>query len=110
MSDPTKLIFGVYGGAIVSSLIVLGLRSIRSQFWLFVFLPLSFLFLMGALVYALRLAAQDLFRHPDLRTRTNIGAAVAGLIGVGAGGWVGVWFGSRVIPVLIHILCCPDMP
>ncbi len=110
MSNATKVIFGVYGGAIVSSLIVLGLRGIRSQFWLFVFLPLSFLFLMGALVYALIIAAQDLFRHPDLRTPTNIGAAVAGLIGVGAGGWVGVWFGSRVIPVLIHILCCPDMP
>jgi len=110
MSDPTKLIFRVYGGGIVSSVIVLGLRSIRSQFWLFVFLPLSFLFLMGALVYGLRLAAQDLYRHAALRTPTNIGAAVAGLIGVGAGGWAGVWFGSRVIPVLIHILCCPDMP
>jgi len=110
MSNARKLIFSVYGGAIVSSLIVLGLRRIGSQFLLFAFLPLSFLFLMGALVYALTLAARDLFRRSDVRTPANIGAAVAGLIGVGAGGWLGVWFGSRLIPVLIHILCCPDMP
>src|SRR5438034_11643476 len=105
MSNATKVIFGVYGGAIVSSLIVLGLRGIRSQFWLFVFLPLSFLFLIGALAYAVIIAAQDLFRHPDLRTPTNMGAAVAALIGLGAGGRVVVAFGTRGLHVLLRIVC-----
>jgi hypothetical protein len=110
MSDATKLIVAVYGGAVASSLIVFGLRSMGSQFLLIVFVPLSFLFLMGALVYALTLAARGLFRDPNMRTPANIGAAVAGLIGLGAGGWLGVSFGVKVFPVLVHILCCPDMP
>jgi len=105
MTSATKLIIGVYGGAIISVLIALGLRSIGSRFFLFVFVPLSFLFLMVALVYALRLASQDLVRQPHLRTFANIGVAIAGLIGLAAGGWLSVWFVIRFGPMFIPCPC-----
>jgi len=86
-------------------LIALGLRSIGSRFFLAAFVPLSYLFLMGALVYALRLATHDLVHQPHLRTFANIGVAIAGLIGLTAGGWMGVWVVMRFGPSLVPCPC-----